>query len=774
MLKVLSAFGFLLVWLPVSPGFASVSISGNRVLVDTSRYSAEFEGGLLRSLKNKLIGGAEMVAPSDPGQLILVRMGSPPGSDMRRDLRNPTSVRLEGDEAIVQFQSTAPEAVYSLRIGVDSETEDLVVRAVVSTPGPLYQRVWYYYPDYASGHLLLPMWGGTLLPYPVPEGMQWIWGRTDNFIDVPAIIYERNDHAGGFLFWAHLDDTRIPYSHQIRDKRGGREVQVVQTHWNRPARNDPGMEFRLNSYARNWSYGASYLKRGPFGAVDNAPPAWLGDIDLVYNTPHLRDPNEVLRVSDIQSVMDQANYTFPSAEPLRPQNILLYHNDWSADGHDRNYPDYATNPLPGRSEPTPWKTWVRDAKAAGFPTMPHFNSNQVARYKTDQDDVNRILGDHPAWVKYMDHILREWRHDRQKETEKGWMTGPLSADSMFAVSLGCEGFRDQLRDRILAVLSEAGDAPAAFLDVTKSAWCADDINPKNDPGSGQNFLGLQHLIADLRSAGKVVGGELNSWETAKAGQHLCQVFPCGAPDFSSHYKYMCAVSGCLLSDSQVLFGHLAMPSPDAEPENYFRQYIACFFQGALQNVRWPAPHWAVRAEARYDHRGKIWANERALYALNHDVEFYTGPSELWSEEDVLIVERVDGRLIPRREAWLVKMLVCDWYWIYGGRAPTEAEFAESAARSHLRDGSLIAELRRIHSRFSGKPTPPERVEPRGLALKKIAALFPEYPLVRETVRWQDALGEHVVSIGKPEPSRLLAERSSPSSLRSSPRCTASP
>jgi len=739
--------GLALALLLSSPARGEITVRGNRVHVDTSRYTAEFAGAAITSFRNKLVGGAEMVsAPEKPSPLLLLVMGSPSINGVLKTRTDTHSVVMDGASALVTYRWEVPKATYTLRIAVNPETEDLVLTVHVSTPEPLYQRNWYLYPGRAGGRLLLPMWGGTCLPSRIPRGMHHIWGRTDNFIDVPAIVYERNDHAGGFAFWVHSGDTRVPFSFQVHDDDGKRTVRTTQTDWIRPVRDEAGLEFRLNTYKGNWSYGVDLLRHRAFPRIDNEPPAWLGDVRLVYNTPHLREPRAILTVADITDVMDRANQTFPHARPLKPNNVLLYHNDWSADGHDRNYPEYAMNPLPGHEDPTPYKVFTAEAKKAGYRIMPHFNAKEVARFKTDQGDPSRILGDHPVWQAYRDYIVEEWDNPRKKHVQKGWKTsGEPAAHTMYAVGLGNESYRHLLRDRMLAVADEV-KADAVFLDTSKGAWSPADINPNNAPGSGSNYQGLKALIDDLRVSGRAVGGEMPCWETIKAGQQLSQVFSVGAPQFDDYYRYMHAISGCLLSDSQLFFGHLAMPSPDADPVNYFRQYIGCFFQGALQNVRWPAPPWAASRESAYDKRGKVWANEGALYALNHGVKLFTGPSKIWSDDNVLIIEVVDGVNVPRTEEWLVKTLIADWHWIYGGRAPTKKEFEAAVAGKHLRDGSLIAQLETMISDFRRNPTPPDEAEPRGLALTKIYELFPGYPLVDKTVWWKDAAGEQLVTL----------------------------
>jgi hypothetical protein len=92
------------------------------------------------------------------------------------------------------------------------------------------------------------------------------------------------------------------------------------------------------------------------------------------------------------------------------------------------------------------------------------------------------------------------------------------------------------------------------------------------------------------------------------------------------------------------------------------------------------------------------------------------------------------------------MLVCDWYWIYGGRAPTAAEFKSAVANKHIADGTLIDQLSALLDTFRLNPTPTNAIEPRGLALTKIYPLFPEYPLVDKVVRWVDSSGEHIVRL----------------------------
>jgi len=400
---VMSAIGGLVF---SSAGLGEVTVSGNRVRVDTSRYAAEFTGAIMTSFKNKLIGGVEMVsAPEESARLLLLRMGTRVDNDVAKAMGDAKSVVMEGECALVTYESEKPKGTYTLRIGVDRETEDLLLRVYASTAEPLYQRNWYFHPAREKQRLLLPMWGGTLLPSQKPEGMQYIWGRTDNFIEAPVILVERNDHSGGFAFWVHSGDTRVSFAFQVYDKGERRTVWTTQTDWVRPVKEEAGLEFRLNAYEGNWSYGVELVRGRAFSPIDNEPPGWLDEIKLVYNTPHFRDPRAALRVADITEVMERANETFPRATALRPKNVLLYHNDWSADGHDRNYPEYSMEPLPGHEEPTPYKVFTTEAKKAGYRIMPHFNAKEVARFKTERGDPRRILGDHPVWERYKDRRI---------------------------------------------------------------------------------------------------------------------------------------------------------------------------------------------------------------------------------------------------------------------------------------------------------------------------------------------------------------------------------
>ncbi len=799
-----------------------ICLNGNTVVVETPRYRCVFTGAVLTSFTNKLASNAEMIdAPPVTSSLMLrLLVYGQPGCTNVDLAATDYSIGINSTTATITYPATPTTWSYKLRLQVASGTDDLILVTEVTTTNPLHFRKWDFYPRHVQGtRLLLPMWGGTLVTANISPAMQTLKGRTTDFVDVPAVLFELENHAGGFAFWAHTGSTSIGYQHEVCEggdadceappvPAGKRRVRISQASWNQPVTNDVGMKYRLNTFAGNFSYGTDMLthrpSNAPFAPVNNNPPAWLSQIRAVYNinrprelppsgeiepSAHPVDPNVVPHLIDIR---DCANGTFPFAPAhLQNSNILLYHNDWSPDAHDRNYPDYSVPADPN----SPYRDFMAQAHAAGFRTMPHFNSTEVSKFQSAQSDPNCVqVGMNPrtVWVDHQSRIITELDTSCQA-VQRCWcedVCGGLNCTNCGlrnSVSLSDSVFRALLRDTILSV-ADTVQADGVYLDVSNTAWSPFDVNPANYPGTQANFSGLQTLIGDVAATGRLVAGEMTCWQTIKAGQHMNKIFPSGAVigtvhDFEDYYRFMCPVTGMLVAESATRMGHVTMPSPDTNASSavsWFRQYIACFFQGAIPLVRWQAwnddPDRPSRIDhddelARYQARGKHWANERALYALNHNVDaqgrsisVYTGPSDAWNRNDVVIVENVDGVPKRRLESWLVKMLICDWYWIYTGRAPTPAELNVAAANKHIRDGSLVDWFEAF---VTGSDPNSPTAEPRGLALSNIFDIFPDYPLVHPIVAWRDdpncwdESGTNQRTLSAPTPSSFTVVKGTP-------------
>jgi len=120
--------------------------------------------------------------------------------------------------------------------------------------------------------------------------------------------------------------------------------------------------------------------------------------------------------------------------------------------------------------------------------------------------------------------------------------------------------------------------------------------------------------------------------------------------------------------------------------------------------------------------------ENGWYWGLHHVHPWTDPSPLWDDPGTLRVYEVDGLPVARTQDWFVRKLVCDLYWGYGGRAPSQAELDNLAGRTGCNILGVFAAFSEVRAKFQKNPTPPSQIQTRPQARQAILAVFPAYPV----------------------------------------------
>lgn len=161
---------------------------------------------------------------------------------------------------------------------------------------------------------------------------------------------------------------------------------------------------------------------------------------------------------------------------------------------------------------------------------------------------------------------------------------------------------------------------------------------------------------------------------------------------------------------------------------FFMTRLAALIQGVvptgvvMSRGAWFAPTFALETK-----RSLVQIAEEGLYWRLHGVKPWTDPHALWSDPETLRVYQIDGAPVARTKDWFVKKLVCDLYWQFGGRAPTQMELDQLAGSTRADFLGVFAAACAVRALFQGSPTPQAEVQTRSTARAAILAVFPEYP-----------------------------------------------
>jgi hypothetical protein len=506
-----------------------ITVSGNKVNVETHTLSAMFERGILRSLKSK-ITGEEYIALSastvaNPLSLtfntdVELALGKEPESD----IGSVTARAFGYDMAEFRFHGWNGDGI--LRIGIDRETGDMILEPSAYSSRPGVRACRYYLNGLGENlELVAPFWQGIKLDLtdPLIAGTHWTWPR--NWEAGIAVLQSKSDGKSGF--WVHTRDYNYRFkalkigNGDIGNALGFDSEAYGPLDDNLSA---GGVEWRVNVFNGGWQKPAEVFsdwlsERYNLDHEVSRRQEWMQDIRMAISW--CRTDNKVLDML---------------AERVDPKKVLIHLPNWRKHRYDQNYPDYTPSEA-GIS-------FYQKGKAMGFHVMPHFNaidmdpSHEV--YELLRDFQSRWLGTKELWGWGPDaqFNLPESNNELKKHRSKNVMVKIHPGLGMWR-SILCEAIQNASR--------QMGDLEGTFVDVTHNCVNLHNSIVENmTTAEGMNKL--IHQVGNIGS-GFVVGGEgLN--EATFAGLSVAQahLFMGGHTQLDGIER----TGGCNISD--ILFG----------------------------------------------------------------------------------------------------------------------------------------------------------------------------------------------------------------------------
>lgn len=470
-----------------------ISVTGNRVVVRTTRLVAQFEGGRLVQLEDllanrTLITGGMVDSPIE----LVFRDGS-----TAKTASGPAAAvdcRMAGSEAaVIHFQGWDCDALLRISICPDSGSLRVEPSAWSSRPGVLACR-WTLGGLHASTTLVAPVCQGIRLPLgdSLIENACWTWPQ--NWEAALAIL----EHPEGGGLWIHARDPQMQYK-ALRVLSP--TALGLETHLNGPLERQlacGGLCWHVDVFRGDWREPTDLYRQWLWDThrldrrkTERAP--WLRELALAIGWcgTDLRLLDAVKRYVD-------------------PSRVLIHLSDWRTSEYDENYPDFS--PRPDAIE------FAKVAAQMGFHVMPHCNA-------IDVDPTN------PDFESLRDFAMRDLGN--QRRLGWAWSGGrglgvpnanlPLMHNRdkkvMVKIHPGLSWWRSLLAERVAEAVRILG-VRQVFLDVT---LCCGNVYDALVEGLTP-AQGMRRLIDEVAGAcaGAAIGGEgLN--EVIAPGLSIAQV-----------------------------------------------------------------------------------------------------------------------------------------------------------------------------------------------------------------------------------------------------------
>lgn len=477
-----------------------IRVEKQTLFVETTRFTARLEGGLLVSLVDRE-SGAEFCRPASgfPLDLVYVNRESVGAEAGWKPNDGPAgdSRPLAADATVKLLSPYVARVVYAghntdreLFVRLDPETGDLCVRPSGQSVRRGLLAIRWNIPFVREAKLVLPTRNGIevtadrdILP---PLRSEWpsAWNAQLAIAEV-----------GGAAAMVHSEDTCFKYKALNLDRRDGISTLGFESEQISPLTDNRaagGVEWRLNTYAGGWKSAANRYRAWMETAYQLTKkraqrPEWTQNISLA-----------VCWASANPQLLDGLAKLHPAAE------TLIHLDQWRTDPYDVNYPEY---------RPTPeTRAYLEKARTMGFRVLPHFNYFTCCK-------------GHPLYAEIQDWHVR----DVVRNEPQGWFL-PRHEENLFHrlayIHAGLARWRRALTDSVIAACDEL-QAPAAFLDQTYHAW-------NSNPGIVENMTmveGLQLLQDELAYARPelVLAGECLT-EISFQRQAFAQTHPVGWGD----------------------------------------------------------------------------------------------------------------------------------------------------------------------------------------------------------------------------------------------------
>ncbi len=410
-----------------------LTVEGQRLMARAPRFTAEFEGATLVSVRSHEGAGVEFCrrdAELFPVELLYVN-----NDRLRQDKHQQIQVKLLSDLA-ARIIIRGNDSDRELFVRLDPATGDLCVtpNGRSARRGLLAVRWNFAFAREAS--LVLPCINGLLVEsdrdFPGNDRFPWPFRW-----NAQLIIAER----GGHSLMVHSQDTACRFkalnlARKDRLTTLGFDSEQVGPVWDN--RSAGGIEWRMNVYAGDWQQPASRYR------------AWLESAYQLAEKRALRPPWTTNITFAFQWANADARLLDALAKIHAPEQTLIHLSNWRTSKYDVDYPDYFPS-IEARQ-------FMAKANELGFKVMPHFN--YFACYNQ-----------HPFFPQ-----VRDWQIRSVGRNEpEGWYWPPETHDytRMAYIHPGSALWRRTLIDAVRDACREL-PAPLAFLDQTLCTWNTDN------------------------------------------------------------------------------------------------------------------------------------------------------------------------------------------------------------------------------------------------------------------------------------------------------------
>jgi hypothetical protein len=408
-----------------------ILVEGQKVLVDSEKFTAVFDGAALTSLKSK--DEIEFLHPENPDVPLDVLFAD--YSTLGKDKREKYIVTQLSDTA-ARVVLTGADSDRSLLITLDPSNGDLCIVPSSKTSRRGVVSVRWNVSFHPDADVILPCVNGILVKsgsaFPGNDRFPWPFRW-----NAQLIISEREKHT--CMIYSH--DTSFKFKALNLNRKDdkttlGFESEVVGPVWQNNTAG--GVEWRINVYDGDW--------KAPAGQYKD----WL---ERTYQLESKR----VFRPEWVDKINFSVGWagTVPAmldalAKVNPPEKTLIHLSGWRTDGYDINYPNY----VPSEDA----RAYMKKANEMGFKVMPHFNYFSV-------------YYDNPFYQEVRDFQIRGVHHN----DPQGWHWPPDTHDytRMAYIHPGFGIWRRKLIEVVKEVCGTIS-APAVFIDQTLCTWNTDN------------------------------------------------------------------------------------------------------------------------------------------------------------------------------------------------------------------------------------------------------------------------------------------------------------
>lgn len=503
-----------------------LTLSSNKIFVDTRTLKGIIDKGYITSLKSK-VDGEEFLQGVDTNI----------GAALELVYRNDESVEINEENlgtincyqvspycAELRFESWDANGV--VIISEDRETGDLVVEPSAYSARQGVRSVrWNLKGIREDLELVAPLFQGIRMKLddPIIKNTRSSWPQR---WEAGFAILQGKDSG----FWIHTRDDRYRYKTLKIGKADDSQCLGFETEAYGPIEDNlsaGGLQWRVNVFSGDWQVPASIYRDWLWEAYnlreqESKRKEWLFGLKMAISWC----PTD-LAVLDVL------------AENVEPQKVLLHFPHWRMHGYDQNYPTYIAS--------QEGKAFISKAQEMGFHVAPHCNAFEI----DPSHRAYQYLGDF-QYREIETRIRLGWSYMHQKMLQVPSSTVSLmnsqDKNTMVKIHPGLTMWHSILRENIQKAVQEHS-LEAVFTDITLNTFNLHNslVNSLTSTEGGKI---LTDYLGSIGS-GVAIGGEgLN--EITMQGLSFAQAHL--FMSFTSSIEGLERTGGCALNE--FLFGKL--------------------------------------------------------------------------------------------------------------------------------------------------------------------------------------------------------------------------